>query len=114
MSLFVDRWAAPYLPAQLVTTLAAMFATFALNRRWTFVSATSWPGLSRPSTPGRSTNVARKPQRRRVDARDKRGHDAAVANNARKNYGHFTSGGIDERIESTLPPVFNPKIVPRS
>ena len=30
------------------------------------------------------------------------------------NYGHFTSGGMDERIESTLPPVFNPKIVPRS
>ncbi|MGD9658160.1 MAG: GtrA family protein [Methylocystis sp.] len=36
MSLFVDRWSAPYLPAQLVTTIAAMFATFALNRRWTF------------------------------------------------------------------------------
>jgi putative flippase GtrA len=36
MSLFVDRWGAPYLPAQLVTTVAAMFATFALNRRWTF------------------------------------------------------------------------------
>ena len=29
-------------------------------------------------------------------------------------YGHFTVGGIDERMESTLPPVFNPKIVPRS
>lgn len=29
-------------------------------------------------------------------------------------YGHFTVGGMDERIESTLPPVFNPKIVPRS
>jgi len=29
-------------------------------------------------------------------------------------YGHFTSGGMDERIESTLPPVFRPKIVPRS
>ena len=29
-------------------------------------------------------------------------------------YGHFTSGGIDDRIESTLPPVFSPKIVPRS
>jgi putative flippase GtrA len=36
MSLFVDRWGAPYLPAQLVTTVVAMFATFALNRRWTF------------------------------------------------------------------------------
>ena len=30
------------------------------------------------------------------------------------NYGHFTSGGIDDRIESTLPPVFRPKMVPRS
>ncbi len=36
MSLFVDRWAAPYLPAQMVTTVLAMFVTFALNRRWTF------------------------------------------------------------------------------
>jgi putative flippase GtrA len=36
MSLFVDRWAAPYLPAQIVTTVLAMFVTFALNRRWTF------------------------------------------------------------------------------
>jgi hypothetical protein len=29
-------------------------------------------------------------------------------------YGHFTTGGMEERIESTLPPVFSPKIVPRS
>lgn len=29
-------------------------------------------------------------------------------------YGHFTVGGMDERIESTLPPVFRPKIVPLS
>src|SRR5262249_13617014 len=29
-------------------------------------------------------------------------------------YGHFTSGGIDDRIESTLPPVFRPNVVPRS
>ena len=28
--------------------------------------------------------------------------------------GHFTLGGMDERIESTLPPVLSPKIVPRS
>jgi hypothetical protein len=28
--------------------------------------------------------------------------------------GHFTSGGSEDRIESTLPPVFSPKIVPRS
>jgi CubicO group peptidase (beta-lactamase class C family) len=37
--------------------------------------------------------------------------DAAVAVLV---YGHFTSGGIDDRIESTLPPVFSPKVVPRS
>jgi hypothetical protein len=30
------------------------------------------------------------------------------------SYGHFTTGGIDDRIESTLPPVLRPKIVPRS
>src|SRR5215207_1388276 len=29
-------------------------------------------------------------------------------------YGHFTTGGSDERMESTLPPVRSPKIVPRS
>src|SRR5262245_26330789 len=34
---------------------------------------------------------------------------------ARSNvYGHFTSGGNEERIESTLPPVRRPKMVPRS
>jgi putative flippase GtrA len=36
MSLFVDRLGAPYLPAQAVTTVLAMFVTFALNRVWTF------------------------------------------------------------------------------
>ncbi len=36
MSLFVDRWGAPALPAQMVTTALAMFVTFALNRAWTF------------------------------------------------------------------------------
>jgi len=29
-------------------------------------------------------------------------------------HGHLTVGGMDDRIESTLPPVFSPKIVPRS
>jgi hypothetical protein len=28
--------------------------------------------------------------------------------------GHFTEGGMDDRIDSTLPPVFRPKMVPRS
>lgn len=36
MSLFVERWGAPYLPAQVVTTVLAMFVTFGLNRAWTF------------------------------------------------------------------------------
>lgn len=29
-------------------------------------------------------------------------------------YGHLTIGGIDERMESTFPPVFSPNSVPRS
>jgi hypothetical protein len=29
-------------------------------------------------------------------------------------YGQFTTGGSEERIEATLPPVFRPKTVPRS
>lgn len=28
--------------------------------------------------------------------------------------GHFTSGGMDDRMLSTLPPVLRPKVVPRS
>ena len=33
---------------------------------------------------------------------------------ARLIYGHFTTGGMDDRIEATLPPVFRPNRVPRS
>ena len=29
-------------------------------------------------------------------------------------HGHFTMGGMDDRIASTLPPVFRPNVVPRS
>ena len=29
-------------------------------------------------------------------------------------HGHFTTGGIDDNIDSTLPPVRRPKMVPRS
>lgn len=36
MTLFVVRLGAPYLPAQVVTTVLAMFVTFSLNRAWTF------------------------------------------------------------------------------
>ena len=32
----------------------------------------------------------------------------------RMNHGHFTIGGIELRIDSTLPPVLRPNIVPRS
>jgi hypothetical protein len=30
------------------------------------------------------------------------------------NHGHFATGGMDERIDSTLPPVLRPNTVPRS
>ena len=36
MRLFVDRLSAPYLPAQLLTTILIMFVSFAINRLWTF------------------------------------------------------------------------------
>ncbi len=36
MSFFVARLGAPYLPAQLVTTILIMFVTFFANRLWTF------------------------------------------------------------------------------
>ena len=39
---------------------------------------------------------------------------ASARCDAAELYGHFTTGGIDDRIESTLPPVRRPKIVPRS
>jgi putative flippase GtrA len=39
MTLFVVRMALPYLPAQVVTTILAMFVTFALNKAWTFKEA---------------------------------------------------------------------------
>jgi putative flippase GtrA len=44
MSLFVDRFGAPYLPAQMVTTVLVMFVTFGLNRLWTFATAEAPPG----------------------------------------------------------------------
>ncbi|HXZ14944.1 MAG TPA: GtrA family protein [Roseiarcus sp.] len=39
MTLFVDGLSAPYLPAQMVTTVIAMFVTYYVNRVWTFASA---------------------------------------------------------------------------
>jgi putative flippase GtrA len=36
MSLFVNRLGAPYLPAQIVTTVMVMFVSFFINRVWTF------------------------------------------------------------------------------
>ncbi len=44
-----------------------------------------------------------------VDARTKCGHDAEYG-----VYGQTTSGGSDIRMASVLPPVFRPKVVPRS
>lgn len=41
-------------------------------------------------------------------------HRAIMSQSPIAGYGHFTSGGIDDRIEATLPPVFSPKTVPRS
>ena len=40
--------------------------------------------------------------------------NAGRNSSARSAHGHFTTGGSDDRIESTLPPVRRPKIVPRS
>ena len=36
MRIFVERWQAPYLPAQAATTGLVMIWTFAANRLWTF------------------------------------------------------------------------------
>ncbi len=36
MRLFVERLGAPYLPAQILTTILIMFVSFAINRIWTF------------------------------------------------------------------------------
>jgi putative flippase GtrA len=43
MHLFVDKLGAPYLPAQMVTTLLIMFLSFAFNRLWTFRGAPTPP-----------------------------------------------------------------------
>lgn len=40
MHLFVDRWSAPYLPAQVVTTGLVLVWTFIANKLWTFRPAT--------------------------------------------------------------------------
>jgi putative flippase GtrA len=39
MHLFVDKFGAPYFPAQIVTTVLLMFVSFGLNRVWTFGAA---------------------------------------------------------------------------
>jgi hypothetical protein len=31
-----------------------------------------------------------------------------------RHHGHFTTGGMEDKMDSTFPPVRNPKIVPRS
>ena len=59
-----------------MTLERARLCLAAVRRGYLRTSQPSWPGLSRPSTPGRCANAAGLAQRRRVDARDKRGHDA--------------------------------------
>ncbi len=45
-------------------------------------------------------------------------HDAGKTSepkpSAPADHGHLTMGGIDDRMESTFPPVFSPNTVPRS
>ena len=36
MHFFVDKLEAPYLPAQMLTTVLIMFVTYFINRQWTF------------------------------------------------------------------------------
>ena len=43
MHVFVDRLGAPYLPAQMVTTVIVMFVSFFINRLWTFRGAGAPP-----------------------------------------------------------------------
>src|SRR5262249_42185611 len=52
--------------------------------------------------------------RRASPCRNRNGGAAPLATLQPRRYGHFTTGGKDERIDSTLPPVFSPKMVPRS
>ena len=40
--------------------------------------------------------------------------DAGARPERVRRYGHFTSGGMEDRMESMLPPVFSPNRVPRS
>jgi len=42
------------------------------------------------------------------------GEERDRRSSAERPQGHFTIGGMELRIESTLPPVFRPKVVPRS
>lgn len=62
----------------------------------------STTGHSRRFRPGRTRC------RRRSTSSTSAGSDASRA------HGHFTTGGIEERIESTLPPVLSPNTVPLS
>jgi hypothetical protein len=39
---------------------------------------------------------------------------AAFAAAQAQGHGHITCGGMEDRIEATLPPVLSPKMVPRS
>ena len=62
------------------------------NRQSSPVHASRWV-LSHPPAPCRSTRIP---------------------DGIGTPQGHFTSGGSDDRIASTLPPVMSPNLVPRS
>src|SRR3954447_23793819 len=85
--------------------------TFRLPRGEARETAKAWfEQLSEGRLPDAGRELA--PHRGRAD----RVHHAPPADRGLRGdpHGHLTVGGIEERIESTLPPVLRPKIVPRS
>ena len=72
------------------------------------ISGTQFNGLSQAAAVGDEFNAATNYPLVRIT-------NAATAHVFyARTHGHSTMGGMDERIESTLPPVRRPKIVPRS
>lgn len=83
--------------------------------RWSRWAASSTRPRFSSSAPsccqGITANSGAERQRRRRGRLTQRPDNRREVQN---RYGHFTTGGSDDRIESTLPPVFRPKMVPRS
>jgi putative flippase GtrA len=67
MHIFVDRLAAPYIPAQVVTTGIVMFWSFAANKLWTF-------GLAAESAAGNPAPVPRRLAERRATIKREERH----------------------------------------